>query len=237
MPDGIAITWYGHAAWVLEGLDDGTRVLLDPWLTGPTSPQGALDEVRADVIALTHGHGDHTGDVIAVAARLKVPVLAPVELAGALEAAGVEQVTGFNKGGSVEAAGIRFTMTEASHTGAIQLGGKDAGYCEPAGYVISFGNGTRVYAAGDTTASSEMALIRDMYAPSIAILPIGGHYTMDPFGAAHACRLLGAAHVVPGHYGTFPVLAGTPAELRSELERLGLGQVHVHELAPGGRVA
>jgi L-ascorbate metabolism protein UlaG (beta-lactamase superfamily) len=129
-------------------------------------------------------------------------------------------------------------MTEASHSGAIQLGGSIVGYCEPAGYVITFANGTRVYAAGDTAVFSDMALIRELYAPSIAILPIGGHYTMDPFQAAHACRLLGVAHVLPGHYGTFPLLAGRPAELRSELERLGLaGSVQVHELEPGGTLA
>jgi L-ascorbate metabolism protein UlaG (beta-lactamase superfamily) len=234
MPDGISITWYGHATWSLAG-PDGTTVLLDPWLTGPTAPAGILESLEADVIALTHGHGDHTGDVLAVAARLQVPVLAPVEVGGALEANGVENVTGFGKGGTVEKGGIRFTMTEASHTGGIQVGGKEAGYCEPAGYVITFANGTRLYAAGDTSIFSDMALIRELYAPSIAILPIGGHYTMDPFQAAHACRLLGVSHVLPGHYGTFPVLVGTPAELRSELAGLGLAdRVTVHQLEPGG---
>jgi L-ascorbate metabolism protein UlaG (beta-lactamase superfamily) len=129
-------------------------------------------------------------------------------------------------------------MTEASHSGSVELGGTLVGYCEPAGYVITFANGTRVYAAGDTSIFSDMALIRELYAPSIAILPIGGHYTMDPFQAAHACRLLGVSHVLPGHYGTFPVLVGTPAELRSELAGIGLGdQVQVHELEPGGTLA
>ena len=237
MPDGISITWYGHATWGLAG-PDGARVLLDPWLSGPTSPAGAKESVTADVIAITHGHGDHTGDVVEIAARLKVPVLAPVELADALGEHGVENVTGFGKGGTVEKGGIRFTMTEASHSGAVELGGKLVGYCEPAGFLITFANGTRVYAAGDTAIHSDMALIRELYAPTIAILPIGGHYTMDPFQAAHACRLLGVSHVVPGHYGTFPVLVGTPAELRSELAGLGLAdQVQVHELEPGGTLA
>jgi L-ascorbate metabolism protein UlaG (beta-lactamase superfamily) len=150
----------------------------------------------------------------------------------------VADATGFGKGGTVEKGGIRFTMTEASHSGAIQLGGNLVGYCEPAGYVITFANGTRVYAAGDTSIFSDMALIRELYAPSIAILPIGGHYTMDPFQAAHACRLLGVSHVLPGHYGTFPLLAGTPAQLRSELASLGLAeQVQVHQLEPGGTLA
>jgi L-ascorbate metabolism protein UlaG (beta-lactamase superfamily) len=234
MPDGISVTWYGHATWGLAG-PDGTTVLLDPWVTGPTAPKGLLETLQADVIALTHGHGDHTGDVLELAARLQVPVLAPTEIGDALEQAGVADATGFGKGGTVEKGGVRFTMTEASHSGAVQLGGKVVGYCEPAGYVITFANGTRVYAAGDTAIFSEMALIRELYAPSIAILPIGGHYTMDPFQAAHACRLLGVSHVFPGHYGTFPVLVGTPAELRSELADLGLAdRVQVHELEPGG---
>jgi L-ascorbate metabolism protein UlaG (beta-lactamase superfamily) len=236
MPDGIAITWYGHATWVLEG-PDGTRILIDPWLTGPTSPEGALGSVVADVIAVTHGHGDHTGNVVEVAARLQVPVLAQVELAEALSGAGVEHVTGFGKGGTVESKGVRFTLTEASHTGGVQIGGVEAGYCEPAGFLITFPNGTRVYAAGDTSIMADMTLIRELYAPTVAILPIGGHYTMDPFQAAHACRLLGVEHVVPGHYGTFPLLAGTPADLRGELARLGLGQVQVHQLEPGGTLA
>jgi L-ascorbate metabolism protein UlaG (beta-lactamase superfamily) len=213
-------------------------VLLDPWLTNPRAPAGLLDEVQADVIALTHGHGDHTGEIVEVAARLQVPVLAPTEIGEALGAAGVENATGFGKGGTVEKGGVRFTMTEASHTGAIQLGGREVGYCEPAGYVIRFANGSAVYAAGDTAIFSDMALIRELYAPTIAILPIGGHYTMDPFQAAHACRLLGVAHVLPGHYGTFPALAGTPADLRRELGALGLSDsVQVHEPAPGETIA
>lgn len=237
MPDGIAITWYGHATWSLAG-PDGTTVLLDPWLTNPKAPQGLVDELQADVIAITHGHRDHTGEVLQLAARLQVPVLAPTELGDALDGAGVADAVGFGKGGTVEKGGIRFTMTEASHSGAFQLTSEISGYCEPAGYVITFANGTRVYAAGDTSIFSDMALIRELYAPTIAILPIGGHYTMDPFQAAHACRLLGVAHVLPGHYGTFPALAGTPAELRSELASLGLGaQVAVHELEPGETLA
>jgi L-ascorbate metabolism protein UlaG (beta-lactamase superfamily) len=237
MPDGISITWYGHATWGLEG-PDGARVLLDPWLSGPTSPAGAKDSVTADVIAITHGHGDHTGDIVEVAARLRVPVFAPVELAGALSGHGVENVTGFGRGGTVVASGISFLQTVAVHSGSIQIAGAEAGYCEPSGFLITFPSGTRVYAAGDTAIHSDMALLKELYAPTIAILPIGGHYTMDPFQAAHACRLLGVSHVVPGHYGTFPVLVGTPAELRSELASLGLaGQVTVHELEPGGTLA
>jgi L-ascorbate metabolism protein UlaG (beta-lactamase superfamily) len=236
MPDGVAITWYGHATWGLEG-PDGVRVLLDPWLSGPTFPAALRDGLAADVLVLTHGHVDHTGEIVELAKRLDVPVLAPVELAGALEARGVANTVGFNKGGTVEARGIGFTMTHAIHTGSITLDGEQAGYCEPAGYVITFANGTRVYAAGDTAIHSDMTLVGELYEPEIAILPIGDHYTMGPFQAAHACRLLGVAQVVPGHWGTFPLLSGTPGALRDELAKIGLEAVHVLELEPGETLA
>jgi L-ascorbate metabolism protein UlaG (beta-lactamase superfamily) len=236
MPDGVAITWYGHATWGLEG-PDGVRVLLDPWLSGPTFPAALRDGLTADVLVLTHGHVDHTGEVVELAKRLDVPVLAPVELAGALEARGVANTVGFNKGGTVEARGIAFTMTHAIHTGSITLDGEAAGYCEPAGYVITFANGTRVYAAGDTAIHSDMTLVGELYEPEIAILPIGDHYTMGPFQAAHACRLLGVAQVVPGHWGTFPALSGTPDALREELGKIGLEAVHVLALEPGETLA
>ena len=130
-------------------------------------------------------------------------------------------------------------MTEASHSGAIQLGGKVVGYCEPAGFVITFANGTRVYAAGDTSIFSDMALIRELYAPSIAILPIGGHYTMDPFQAAHACRLLGVVARAARALRDVPAARGNAgAAARPSSPRLGLAeQVHVHEPAPGEHIA
>jgi L-ascorbate metabolism protein UlaG (beta-lactamase superfamily) len=237
MPNGIAITWYGHASFGLEG-PGGVRVLIDPWLSGPTFPADQKDGLSGDVIALTHGHIDHAGDVVELAKRLGVPVLAPVELAGALGEAGVENVVGFNKGGTVSSNGVSFTMTSAIHTGSIDLGKGPAGYAEPAGYVITFSNGARVYAAGDTAVSADMTLVGELYSPDVAILPIGDHYTMGPFQAAHACRLLGIPEIVPGHWGTFPLLTGTPAALRDELAKLGLGDtVKVHDLEPGGTIA
>jgi L-ascorbate metabolism protein UlaG (beta-lactamase superfamily) len=238
MPDGVAITWYGHASFGLEG-PDGTKVLIDPWLDGPTFPADRKSDLQADVIVLTHGHVDHASNTVDLAKRLGVPVLAPVELAGALGAAGVENATGFNKGGTVTSNGISFTMTTAEHTGSIDLGtGQGGGYAEPAGYVIAFGNGTKVYAAGDTAVFSDMALIGELYRPQIAILPIGDHYTMGPFQAAHACRLLQIPTIVAGHWGTFPLLTGTPAALREELAKLGLGdRVTVLDVEPGGTLS
>ena len=237
MPDGVAFTWYGHATWGLRGLDNGARVLIDPWLSGPTFPAALRDGLAADVLVLTHGHIDHTGEIVEVAKRLGVPVLAPNELAGALAEHGVENTVGFNKGGTVEASGIAFTMTNAVHTGEITIDGKVGGYCEPAGYLITFPNGTRVYAAGDTAIHADMTLLGELYKPSVAILPIGDHYTMGPFQAAHACRLLGVAHVFPGHWGTFPLLSGTADQLQTELSNIGLDQVRVHAMSPGDTVS
>jgi L-ascorbate metabolism protein UlaG (beta-lactamase superfamily) len=237
VPDGVAFTWYGHATWGLQGLDDGVRVLIDPWLSGPTFPAALRDGLAADILVLTHGHVDHTGEIVEVAKRLGVPVLAPVELAGALAGHGVENTVGFNKGGTVEAGGVAFTMTNAIHTGSITIDGQPGGYAEPAGYVLAFSNGTRVYAAGDTAIHADMSLIGELYKPSAAILPIGDHYTMGPFQAAHACRLLGVSHVFPGHWGTFPLLTGTPDALQVELSNIGLDGVRVHSMAPGDTVA
>jgi L-ascorbate metabolism protein UlaG (beta-lactamase superfamily) len=144
-----------------------------------------------------------------------------------------------NKGGTVEVAGIKVTMVHADHSaGDWNSGGETTLYLgDPVGFVLEFENGFRVYAAGDTDPFSEMAFIRELHAPELAILPIGGHYTMGPRGAALATELLGVRHVIPAHYGTFPVLTGTPDELRAELAKRGLGDVEVHAPRPGERVA
>ena len=234
---GIDITWLGHSAWELRS-SLGVRLLIDPFLSGnPKTPDDRRHVDEVDVILITHGHGDHTGDVLEIARRLQPELVTGVEIGGALSAHGVEHVTGINKGGSCEARGLRFTATTAEHTGAIQLDGETVGYCEPMGWVITFEDGFRIYHAGDTGIFGDMALIGELYQPDVAILPIGDYFTMGPFEAAHAVRLLGVKHVLPTHWGTFPALVGTPSDLRAELTRLGLSGVTVHEIEPGQTLA
>jgi L-ascorbate metabolism protein UlaG (beta-lactamase superfamily) len=234
--NGVEITWFGHGTWGLRD-PNGTHVLVDPWLSGPTVPTALREPAGVDVVLVTHGHGDHTGDVASVQQRTGAAVLAKVELAGLLGARGVEAV-GFNVGGSVEHSGIRFTMTQAIHSSSLE--GEDgtplyAG--EPNGYVITFSNGFRVYQSGDTAVFGDMALIGEIYRPDLAILSIGDFYTMGPLEAAHAVRLLGVTDVVGGHWGTFPALSGTPNALEAEIARLGLVGVTVHHLEPGGTLS
>jgi L-ascorbate metabolism protein UlaG (beta-lactamase superfamily) len=209
----VAATWLGHAAFRLDS-PDGTRVYLDPWLGNPRCPEDEREPERVDVIALTHGHDDHVGETVALAERFSPTIVAMVELGGFLGRQGVaaDSLLSFNKGGTVEAGGVRFSMTDAKHSSSCpdgQYGG------EAAGLVLAFEDGTKVYAAGDTCVFGDMALIGRLYRPDVAILPIGGHYTMDPEQAAVALELLGVARCIPCHYGTFPLLAGTPEELRA----------------------
>jgi L-ascorbate metabolism protein UlaG (beta-lactamase superfamily) len=140
-----------------------------------------------------------------------------------------------NKGGTVEHRGIRITMVHAEHSSGELRGDSDVPVYmgEAAGFIVELEDGSRFYFAGDTDVFSDMGLIAERFAPDLAFLPIGGHFTMDPRGAAMAAEFLGVTQVVPIHYGTFPILAGTPAQLRDELARRGRTNVVVHEPSPG----
>ncbi len=210
MPD-TTLTWLGHAAFRLETAE-GRRVYVDPFLHGnPTCPQTELEPERVDAIALTHGHGDHVGDTVALARRHGCPVVAPVELARWLAKQGLENVLDPNKGGTVEAAGVRFTLTNAHHSSSAD----DGTYLgEPCGLVVRT-DGRSVYFAGDTCVFGDMQLIGRLYSPDLAVLPIGDHYTMGPAEAALALELLGVKRCLPCHWGTFPLLTGTPQALQA----------------------
>jgi L-ascorbate metabolism protein UlaG (beta-lactamase superfamily) len=213
---GVSLTWLGHAAFRIDS-PGGKRIYLDPWLSNPNCPEDARRPERVDIIAITHGHGDHLGEAIELGKQFSPRVVAIFELANWLEAQGVAGAAelGMNKGGTVDVDGIKFTMTHALHSGGFVQDGASITYLgDPAGYVIEFENGFKVYAAGDTAAFTDMQLIGRYLEPDVAILPIGDHFTMGPRQAAVALELLGVRRCVPGHYGTFPLLAGTPDQLR-----------------------
>ncbi len=237
-----SFTWYGHACVEIT-TPGGRTILIDPWFSNPKSPKKVTDVDRCDLLLLTHGHFDHMGtggaDVLQIAARTRPawPCIHELSLwAGRLLPGGTDALIGMNKGGTVEAAGIKVTMTHADHSAGDwnAEGGTTLYLGEAVGFVLELENGFRIYASGDTAVFGDMRLIGERFAPELAILPIGGHFTMDPPDAALAVELLGVRHVLPIHYGTFPILAGTPDQLRSELAARGLGSVEIHALEPGG---
>jgi L-ascorbate metabolism protein UlaG (beta-lactamase superfamily) len=225
----LAITWFGHSTFVLT-TPGGKRIVFDPWLTGnPKTPPGAKIDT-ADVICLTHGHHDHSGDVVAVARATGAPLVAVFELANWFQGKGLKDVIGMGVGGTVEVKGLKISMTPAVHTSSIEEDGRVHYVGLATGFVVRMEDNRAIYFAGDTALFGDMRLIKDLYAPEIAFLPIGDHYTMDPAAAAKACELLGVRQVVPMHYGTFPALTGSPEALKTLVEPRG---IDVLVLKPG----
>ena len=213
---GVKITYYGHSAFKLSGA--GVNVLIDPWLSNPLL-NTPLDKVGpVDLILVTHGHGDHVGETVPLARKTGATVVAIHELSQILAEQGVAQVVGMNKGGTLSAAGLKITMTQAVHSSTMAVSGKMVPAGEAGGFVVEFPNGFTVYHAGDTAAFKDMELIKELYQPELAMLPIGSHYVMNPREAALACRLIRPKWVIPMHYQTFPVLTGTPEELMELLK-------------------
>ncbi len=226
----IELTFCGHAAFAIK-TPGGKHVLIDPFLTGnPACPEELKHPEHVDGIFLTHAHGDHLGDVVALSKQFKAPCLTIVESAVWLAGKGVD-ATGMNKGGTTEFLGVKATMTHAVHTNGISDGGAMVYGGEAAGFVLEFENGVKIYHAGDTCAFGDMKIIGDVYRPDIALLPIGDFYTMGPREAAYAIRLLGVKTVIPMHYATFPVLTGSPAELEAETK--DIAGLQIVALRPG----
>jgi len=227
-----SLTWLGHASFRLDS-PGGKRIYVDPWLTGnPTCPASERSPERVDVIALTHGHSDHVGDTIELWKRFKPRVIALVELRDWLTSQSLDHdmSSAPNKGGTVHVGGVKITLTDANHSSS----GPSGEYLgEPAGLVIELEDKKTLYFAGDTNVFGDMQLIGRIYSPEVAVLPIGDHFTMGPREAAVALELLGVRRCVPCHFGTFPILTGTPAELR----RLAPAGVEVVDMPPGGTIA
>jgi len=226
----LSITWLGHAAFLIT-TPGGKRIVTDPWLEGnPMCPPERKRIDAADLILLSHGHSDHSGDIVPVSRATNAPILVVHELSLWLQQKGLHNVQGMGIGGTVSVAGLEVTMTPAVHTSSIVENEAIIYLGEPAGFVVRMENSQTFYFAGDTALFGDMRLIGEMHHPDIAFLPIGDHYTMGPEAAARACSLLGVRQVVPMHYGTFPLLTGTPERLKQLVEPHG---VDVLVLKPG----
>jgi L-ascorbate metabolism protein UlaG (beta-lactamase superfamily) len=228
----LRITRLGHGGVLYRSPNDAW-IWVDRWTGAPNYADAYRTPERVSVVAPTHCHFDHVGDDLAdvreLAAVEGAVVIGSHEMSVQLGGMGVDAV-GMNTGGAFEAAGVRFSMVPAVHTGGATLttdGGQVTRELGCWGWVLEFEDGTTVYHSGDTDVFGDMRLIGERYQPEVAVLPIGGHYTMDPRGAGTALDLIGAAAVIPVHYGTFPILVGTPAELRDHTS------AEVIELEPG----
>lgn len=235
------LRWMGHAAFVFTSRT-GKVFLIDPWLTNPKAPKDVTFS-HVEGILVTHGHSDHVGEAFDLAKKFNAPLVASYELTEIAKKHGVTNVLPINPGGTQQIGDVSITAVTAVHSSSYQEGDALIYAGAPLGFVIQENGIPTFYDAGDTTVTYDMALISELYHPSIALLPIGGVYTMKPAEAALAARSLSVQTIVPMHFGTFPALSGNPADLERELKHLGLStrvvtlipgqQVTLHELASG----
>jgi len=216
----VKVTWYGHAAFKVEVGDK--VILFDPWFGNPKNPNPNVKIEKCDAIFVTHDHGDHGfEEAIKVSKETGAPVVMIYDIAQLAEEKGAKTV-GMNIGGSTEVNGIKVFMTEATHSSQ---------HGAPCGFIVEV-NGVTLYHAGDTGLYGTMGLIGDLFNIDVAFLPIGDHFTLGPRVAAVATKLLHPKVVVPMHYGTFPILTGTPEKFKEEIKKQNIG-VHVEVFEPG----
>lgn len=240
------LQWFGQAA-VKITTDGGKVILIDPFITkNPKTPENLKDLSalgKVDLILVTHGHGDHVGDTAAIAEMTGAKVAMNADMGHTFGTLGIvpyDQLIQFNKSGPIKPLdGVTVTMVRAEHSSEVVHtdpasnekrvfpGG------EPCGYIVELENGFKIYHAGDTGVFADMKFIGEYYNPDLVLLPIGGHFTMDPVHAAYAVKnLLHSKRVLPIHYGTFPPLKGTPEQLK---QALGDYRTEVIDMQPGDK--
>lgn len=225
---GIKLTWLGHSTFRIE-TPGGKTVIIDPWIMGnPMCPQSEKKVRKVDVLLCTHGHGDHIGDAVEIIKQHNPIAVGIYEMCLWLARKGAKQISPMNKGGTQTVDDVKVTMVQAVHSCGIQDGDEMVYGGEACGYVIEFANGVKLYHAGDTAVFGDMAIIRELYSPDVAMLPVGDRFTMSPREAAYACNLLKPKSVIPMHFGTFPELTGTLAEFQKLVPGLD-----VVEMKPG----